>query len=255
MPFMTTVDRTFLTLKQVANWIAYDNFTGPTSLHLQSFHQQALERYPDSSPDGWLARDLRQHYEAAAWDALLNALRDGDLIALGHFSDHAVVLTVPGDLAHGWKFHSGRLTAIAPDFWRSADFDANYGRLSHPSGQYIDIVVQKFFVLSLWPLATPITPPSPPSPTLQDMANYTPYLTLVKQAVAHFWKKGMPPQREKKEEMVRWLLDQHVEGLPKDKLSQNICDAIATMIRPLEAQKGGLQKVYQPLEGASKKET
>jgi len=71
------------------------------------------------------------------------------------------------------------------------------------------------------------------------MAVLTPYLSVLKKAISHFWKNGKAPITVKKE-MVAWLKSQDYVG--EEKLSDHLAQAMATMIRPLEGQRGGNQK-------------
>lgn len=158
---------------------------------------------------------------------LLIALSDGDLHATGRLS------TRPNPPWHvtslGWDLHSGHHSTIAPDQWRGGRMDWLHGALTMIDGQFIDIRVPRFAVLAIWPEAS-ASPAAPGDYT-------TPYLELLHEAIVA-WNLSEEKQ-EKKETLVAWFREQEVGGEP---LSENLANAMATLIRLPASQRGGAKR-------------
>lgn len=90
---------------------------------------------------------------------------------------------------------------------------------------------------AIWPDDAP-GGPRPHVIGQRDAFYTTPYLELMQAAIARF---GMTKDyQSKKENLSDWFLQQQVEGEP---VSQNLADAMATLIRLPSAQRGGAKRV------------
>jgi hypothetical protein len=69
----------------------------------------------------------------------------------------------------------------------------------------------------------------------------TPYLALMQEAIERF---GLCEERqEKKESLFEWFVSKHVDGKP---VSNNLADAMSTLIRLPRSQHGGSKRVEGP---------
>lgn len=162
------------------------------------------------------------------------ALRDGDLHAQGRLSTtQARPWTHASDR---WDLHSGHHSTITPEQWRSGRTDAQNGLLTMAEGQFIDIRAPRFMVTAIWPVVAPLAPMPAADPTTG--APYrTPYMDLLDRAIAEI---GISHRDQcKKEYISDWFRNQEVEGEP---LSQNLADAMATLIRLPSSQRGGAKR-------------
>ena len=184
------------------------------------------------------AEEHRRYPSRRSIDGLLLALRDGYIRATGRRST-----TWRKDYAGGqggWGLHATDPTLINTDEWRTGEFEADALVLTGPSWQYIQMQVPDFMVKAIWPdwpesdplaevhqaVATPYSPP---------------YLQLMDQAIRYF---GLTDQRqEKKEVLFDWFRSQQIEG---ERISKNLADAMATLIRLPSAQRGGAKRVLGP---------
>ncbi len=181
------------------------------------------------------ARKVRRR----ARDGMLMALRDGYIRATGRLSTTAALYVEPAT-EHSWHLHSSDPSLITTTEWRDGAFNFSRWELTGPSWQYIQIEVPEFMVKAIWPdwpesdplaevhqaVATPYSPP---------------YLQLMDQAIRHF---GLTDQRqEKKEVLSDWFRSQQIEG---ERISKNLADAMATLIRLPSAQRGGAKRVLGP---------
>lgn len=97
----------------------------------------------------------------------------------------------------------------------------------------------RFLVKAIWPDHIPETVVA--VPTAEDMPYTTPYLELMKAAIAEF---NLTAERQcKKENLSDWFLQKTVEGEP---LSRNMADAMATLVRMPSAQRGGAKRMLGP---------
>ena len=164
---------------------------------------------------------------------LLVALRDGDLIAQGRYTEDRTGW--PEGTSSGFGLHSGYHTSIRPEQWREGRYE--HHRLTARDWEFIDIRIPRFLVKAIWPDYIPegLRPAS-------GMAPYTtPYLELMQAAIARF---GITAEAQgKKDCLVDWLLEQQIEGEP---ISNKLADAMATLIRLPSAQRGGAKRVQGP---------
>ncbi|MBF0190254.1 MAG: hypothetical protein HQL99_03770 [Magnetococcales bacterium] len=240
-------DRMIL-LKQAVFWIAFDSYTGPTAEQLQGIKQAAARKAhgrDDFSFGGHSPEGLRAEAEEKAWRDLQNALLRGDITAKGRFSNQQIRQqwrVVNRDEA--WEKHGASPVLVAMDHWMSGDADWRTGVLTFDQGQYIDTGVPEFIVSCLWPDPSLLVS----SETLANrwQANRpalrnapTAYLHLINKAVENFWVDGNEP-KARKSEVVEWLRGHEVEGRP---LSENLAQAIGTMILPARLRKGGIEKL------------
>ena len=158
------------------------------------------------------------------------ALRDGDLHATGRLS------TTEAPVA-GWRFHSGHATEISPAEWRQGQLDWIRETLTLADCQYIDITVARFAVDGIWPQK--IRPALGRGATAD--AYTTPYLDLLSGAIA-MWEIT-PANQPKKDALADWFRSQQVDGEP---ISENLANAMATLVRLPSAQRGGLRRPGNP---------
>lgn len=190
---------------------------------------------PDPSLPPW--RQIEASRTTAANHAAREiqvALRDGDLHAKGRLST-----TQSRPWSHssdGWDLHSGHHSTVTPEHWRAGNANVGNGVLTMADGQFIDIRVPRFMVLAIWP-AVEAPRPTPAMDPDTGKPYRTPYMDLLDRAIAE-----IPiSQRDqcKKELISDWFRGQEIEGEP---LSQNLADAMATLIRLPSSQRGGARR-------------
>ena len=173
-----------------------------------------------------------------AWKAegqteFLVALRDGDLIAHGRYTEERTGWA-QGD-ASGFGLHSGYHTSIRPEQWREGKY--SFGRLTARDWEFIDIRMPRFLVKAIWPELLPEVA----QPGGGEAPYTTPYLELMQAATRKF---GITADNQgKKECIVDWFLEQNIAGEP---VSNKLADAMATLIRLASAQRGGAKRVLGP---------
>lgn len=95
----------------------------------------------------------------------------------------------------------------------------------------------RFMVKAIWPdFVLPATPVKVP-----EAPYSTPYLDLMQAAISRFGITAA--SQEKKENLSDWFLEQPIEG---ERISRNLADAMATLIRLPSAQRGGAKWVLGP---------
>ncbi len=174
-------------------------------------------------------------WKAEAENELLVALRDGDLVAQGRYTEERPNGWGYGG-SSGFGLHSGYHSSIRPEQWREGRY--SLGRLTARDWEFIDIRMPRFLVKAIWPDYRPEVGPA----TGTDTVPYTtPYLELMRAAIAHF---GITAENQgKKDYLVDWFLAQEIEGEP---VSNKLADAMATLIRLPSAQRGGAKRVLGP---------
>jgi hypothetical protein len=178
---------------------------------------------------------------AVAWKAeaeteLLVALRDGDLISQGRYSE---------ERTHGWGYsgnssgfglHSGYHSSIRPEQWREGKY--HMGRLTALHWEFIDIRMPRFLVKAIWPDFVPEAAQPAPAAVVPYA---TPYMELMEAAIVQF---GLTDRNQsKKENLSDWFFARTIEGEP---ISRNLADAMATLVRLPTAQRGGAKRVIGP---------
>ena len=145
------------------------------------------------------------------------ALRDGDLIAQGRYTEERTGWA-QGDFS-GFGLHSGYHTSIRPS---TPEGKYSFGRLTARDWEFIDIRMPRFLVKAIWPDYIP--EPVREANGAADEIYTTPYLDLMQGAIAHF---GISPGNQgKKECLMDWFLEQQVEGEPiSNKLADLMADA------------------------------
>jgi hypothetical protein len=192
---------------------------------------RAIQRPEWAKPDDPVKQSLDD-----ARSELFTALRDGDLHATGRLSTQRRERYAAGYSA--WDFHSGYPQPISPAQWREGRLGLREKNLEYLEGEFIDIRVPRFMVLAIWP--EPPVEAEPPIPG--TVTPYTtPYLELMHGAImAH----GITVEHQgKKEALVAWYMQQKVDDEP---LSNNLADAMATLIRLPHAQRGGAKRMIGP---------
>ncbi len=146
-------------------------------------------------------------WKAEAENELLVALRDGDLIVQGRYTEERPNGWGYGN-SSGFGLHSGYHTSIRPEQWREGKYLSD--RLTARDWEFIDIRMPRFLVKAIWPDYIPEIVRPAPGP---DAVPYTtPYLDLMQAAMAHF---GISPGNQgKKECLTDWFLEQQIEGEP-----------------------------------------
>jgi hypothetical protein len=175
-------------------------------------------------------------WKAEAENELLVALRDGDLIAKGRYTEDRTHGWGHGGNSTGFGLHSGYHTSIRPEQWREGK--CSFGRLTARDWEFIDIRMPRFLVRAIWPDYFPET--VRPMQDAENVIYTTPYLELMQAAIAHF---GISPGNQgKKECLMDWFLEQEIEG---ERLSNKLADAMATLIRLPFAQRGGSKRMVR----------
>jgi hypothetical protein len=160
------------------------------------------------------------------------ALRDGDLHAQGRLSTtRSRAWHHPDD---GWDLHSGHHSTITPEQWRAGKAEFGRGSLTMLDGQFVDVRAPRFMVLAVWPVIE-VQEPSPDPATGEPYS--TPYLDLLGRAIIE--NRLNAQNQGKKELLAEWFRSQTVEGEP---VSQNLADAMATLIRLPSSQRGGAKR-------------
>jgi hypothetical protein len=176
-----------------------------------------------------------------AWTAqgeteLLVALRDGDLIAQGRYTEER-----PNGWGHGsgsgFGLHSGYHSSIRPEQWREGRY--SLGRLTARDWEFIDIRMPRFLVKAIWPDFVP--EPVRPGSGTDETPYTTAYLELMQEAIRRFGLNEY--HQEKKEVLSDWFRNQLVEG---EAVSSNLAEAMGTLIRHPSAQRGGAKRVLGP---------
>lgn len=182
------------------------------------------------SPDDPIRRS-----EDEAHSELFTALRDGDLHATGRLSEQRRPRYATG--YSSWDFHSGNHQPISPSQWREGQFGYGIGSLEFLKGEFIDIRVPRFMVLAIWP-----EPQNDETRQLTAASSYTtPYLELMYTAIR---VHGITAEHQgKKDLLVDWYLEQKIDDEP---LSKNLADAMATLIRLPQSQRGGAKRMIGP---------
>jgi len=174
-------------------------------------------------------------WKAEAANELLVALRDGDLIAQGRYTEERTGWA-QGDFS-GFGLHSGYHTSIRPEQWREGKY--SFGRLTARDWEFIDIRMPRFLVKAIWPAYVPEV--VRPAVDVAGVPYTTPYLDLMQAAIERF---GITAETQgKKDCLVDWFLEQRIEGEP---VSNKLADAMATLIRLPSAQRGGSKRVSGP---------
>lgn len=162
------------------------------------------------------------------------ALRDGDLHAQGRLSTKQCRPWTDG--LDGWDLHSGHHSTITPEHWRAGRANVHSGVLTMADGQFIDIRVPRFMVLAIWPVIEVPQPAPAPDPTTGEPYR-TPYMDLLERGIAE--NRISMRDQGKKELLSDWFRGQTVDG---ESVSQNLADAMATLIRLPASQRGGAKR-------------
>lgn len=193
-----------------------------------------LPRKPEPANAPWgTPHDPTFAWKQEAEAELLVALRDGDLLARGRYTEERTGWAY-GAGRSGFGLHSGYHTSIRPEQWREGSFSLR--ALTARDWEFIDIRMPRFMVKAIW-RAAPVESAAP-DPSLSDTPYTTPYLALMQVAIREF---GLTDSNQGKKELIlEWFLAQHVEDEP---ISNKLADAMATLIRLPSAQRGGAKRM------------
>lgn len=201
---------------------------------------EAAKLPPRSAPEyqHWnRPQDPTVAWKAEVETELLVALRDGDLLAQGCYTEERTHGWGNGGSSSGFGLHSGYHTSIRPEQWREGKY--SFGRLTARDWEFIDIRVARFFVKAIWPDYVP--EPVWSGPGINETPYTTAYLELMRDAIRRF---GLTEHhQEKKEVLADWFRSQLVEGEP---ISSNLAEAMGTLIRLPSAQRGGAKRMHGP---------
>ena len=176
-------------------------------------------------------------WKAEAETELLVALRDGDLVAQGRYTEERTHGWGHGGNSSGFGLHSGYHTSIRPEQWREGKY--LMGHLTAMLWEFTDIRIPRFIVRTIWPDYLPEG--MRPVQGADDVPYTTPYMELMQAAITEF---GLTAEYQgKKENLSDWFLEQQIEGEP---ISRNLADAMATLVRLPGAQRGGAKRVFGP---------
>jgi hypothetical protein len=227
---LQTLDRT--------RWSFAESLAHVAAVTIARRAAEATKMPPEPQPayPQWHRPDPEAMWKKEAENELLVALRDGDLVAQGRFTKERTHWGIPGG-STGFDLHSGYHTSIRPEEWREGRY--SLGRLTALEWEFIDIRIPRFVVLAIWPDA--VAGEGRPSIDDAEEIYTTPYLELMQAAIASF---GITAHYQCKKELLSdWFLEQKVEG---EALSQNLADAMATLIRQPSAQRGGAKRIQGP---------
>lgn len=179
-------------------------------------------------------QDPKVAWKAEAESELLIALRDGDLIAQGRYTQ---------ERTHGWGhgsssgfgLHSGYYSSIRPEQWREGQ--CYCGRLTSREWEFIDIRLPRFLVKTIWP--DDVAEAARPASGAEHVPYTTPYLELMQAAIVQFGITEL--HQDKKDCLTDWFLKQEIEG---ELVSHKLADAMATLIRLPSAQRGGAKRMH-----------
>jgi len=115
--------------------------------------------------------------------------------------------------------------------------DPSY-QLEFPEGQFIDIRIPRFMVLAIWP---ELPPDARPQTSGSETTYTTPYMDLMQAAIQQYGLSAT--HQDKKESLVAWFVEQEVDG---ELVSRNLAEAMATLIRLPQSQRGGAKRMIGP---------
>lgn len=190
----------------------------------------AIERPEWTKPDDPVTKS-----EEDARSELFTALRDGDLHATGRLSTQRRERFATG--YSRWEFHSGYPLPISPAQWRAGRLGFQEKNLEYLDGEFIDIRVPRFMVLAIWPESQVDALQKPDKETPYT----TPYLELMYSAIR---EHGITAEHQsKKDLLVDWYTQHKIDDEP---LSNNLAEAMATLIRLPQSQRGGAKRMIGP---------
>lgn len=182
-------------------------------------------------------QDPQEKWKSEAKKELLVALRDGDLLSQGRFTDTRTGWAQ--GLESGFGLHSGYHTSIRPEQWREGQYSPYYDRLTARDWEFIEIRMPRFLVKAIWPDYMP--EPVRSASCIDEKPYTTAYLELMQKAIRRF---GLTERhQEKKEVLTDWFRSQWVEG---EQVSLNLADSMGTLVRLPSAQRGGARRVPTP---------
>lgn len=206
--------------------------------HIAKLIRAQLEREqkgPNPRP-AWARQDPVEKSEEEARSELMTALRDGDLHATGRLSLRRRERYATGYSA--WEFHSSYPQPISPGHWREGRLGHMGKNLEYAEGEFIDIRIPRVMVLTIWPeLPLDARPQTSGSETVYT----TPYMDLMQAAIQQYGLSAT--HQDKKESLVAWFLEREVDGEP---VSRNLAEAMATLIRLPQSQRGGAKRMVGP---------
>ena len=149
-------------------------------------------------------QDPTYTWKVEAGNELLVALRDGDLLSQGRYTEERTGWA-QGDFS-GFGLHSGYHSTIRPEQWREGKY--RMGALTGRDWEFIDIRMPRFMVKAIWPDFVPETTQAKQGAA--EVPYTTPYLELMQEAISRFGLSAS--NQSKKENLSDWFLEQHIEG-------------------------------------------
>ena len=139
-----------VTLNEALNWIAFDSFDGPT----KTSAEVEVEIFGDTDVEALQIGDWQREQSLnAAEEDFFAALRDGDILAHGRFTNqHEHSWHADEWTQQTYENHSERRTEIPSEFWRREGMDWNQSCARSQDGEYADIILSREDVLAVWPM-------------------------------------------------------------------------------------------------------
>jgi hypothetical protein len=133
-----------------------------------------------------------------------------------------------------WTMHSRWYTKTTCEQWLEGTYDWAKGSLDLPNGQFIDVQVPRWTIEAFWPPDPKPPPPEVGVAEIDDAAYTTPYLELMRQAIAELGISAA--NQPKKDTVMEWFRGRKVGEVP---LSENHIGYLASFVRLPHSQKGG----------------
>lgn len=225
---LQNLDRTSWTFAQ-----ALAHVEAVVTAHRTAEEKTSPSPEPTSHLPAWRREDPASRWKSEAYEQLMTALRDGDLHARGRYSETRINRW--GSTGREFGMHSGYHTPVSPAHWLEGEY-RNHA-LTSMDWEFIDIKMPRFMVLAIWP---PYEEPAAER-SAEASAYTTPYLELMQRAIVEFGLNEA--NQEKKELLVDWFSRQQIDGEP---LSNNLADAMATLVRLPASQRGGARRPLGP---------
>jgi hypothetical protein len=146
MPFRPRKETTskFITLSETLNWIAFDNFEGPSQTPAEI--AVAIFGSIDDPDEISIVEWNREHKLDMAVDELFAALRDGDVNSRGF----SIAAEDKDDIQKAASETRSKNEPISQEFWQVDGVCWDEGSATSRGKKYIDIVLSREEVLKVW---------------------------------------------------------------------------------------------------------